>query len=107
MPSAGAANNSPSPGGIQLLGFAQRSVRTSRSHIPVDRRQTKPYPTTPKTLGDHIKAKRFEKELSQAELAGMLGVRKPVIQLWEHDRRVPTVTEQKRLVELLGDLNGH
>jgi hypothetical protein len=31
-------------------------------------------PTTPKTLGDHIKAKRFEKRINQRELADLLEV---------------------------------
>ena len=69
------------------------------------RKPWKPYPTTPKTLGDYIKARRFEKDMGQAELAAMLGVRKVVVQQWEHDRKVPSDNEQKHLAELLGCLN--
>ena len=71
------------------------------------RKAWKAFPTTPKTLGDYIKARRFEKGILQRELAAKLGVRKVYIQLWEQDRKTPTEAERARLVRLLGDLNGH
>src|SRR5437879_5381110 len=48
-------------------------------------RASKPFPTTPKTLGDYIKAKRFEKGLSQQQLAKQLGVTKASVCQWEND----------------------
>jgi ribosome-binding protein aMBF1 (putative translation factor) len=67
--------------GIQLLGFTQRQIRVSRSHIPTYRNPRKLFPTTLKTPGDHIKAKRFEKGLLQSELAEKLGVSVRLVKL--------------------------
>jgi len=58
-----------------------------------------------KTLGDRIKAKRFEKGIMLKELAEKLGVSKFLVWQWELDRKVPTEAEQTRLIEIFGDLN--
>jgi ribosome-binding protein aMBF1 (putative translation factor) len=83
------------------LGITQRTIRASRSHIPSNRRAWKAFPTTLKTLGDCIKAKRFEKGLLQRELAEKLGVSKLRVKLWEHDQRVPNEAQRQALSDIL------
>jgi ribosome-binding protein aMBF1 (putative translation factor) len=84
------------------LGITQRTIRASRSHIPANRRTWKAFPTTVKTLGDHIKAKRFEKGLHQRELAEKLSVSKLRVKLWEHDQRMPSEAQWQVLSNILG-----
>jgi DNA-binding transcriptional regulator YiaG len=79
-------------------------IHVSRSHIPVERKRRKPFPTSPKTLGDHIRAKRFEKGLSLVKAADLLGIWQVRLTRWELDRCAPSQTEWTDLVRLL-DLN--
>jgi ribosome-binding protein aMBF1 (putative translation factor) len=83
------------------LGFAQRKIHASRSHIPTNRKPKKPVPTTIKTLGDYIQTKRFEKGLHQSQLAEALGVPQALIALWEKDRQAPTAEQWTRLAPML------
>jgi DNA-binding transcriptional regulator YiaG len=87
---------------LALLGFCHRQIKASRAHIPVERSPRKAFPTTVKTLGDHIKAKRVEKGLTQRELAQTMNVCRDYIQDWERDRRMPSAGDWKKLVEILG-----
>jgi len=83
------------------LGFCHRQIRASRAHIPVERSPRKAFPTTVKTLGDHIKAKRVEKGLTQRLLAGMLGIGRALLQRWERDRQLPDQEDWQKLVKIL------
>jgi ribosome-binding protein aMBF1 (putative translation factor) len=83
------------------LGFAQRKIHASRSHIPTNRKPKKAVPTTVKTLGDYIQTMRFKKGLHQCQLAEALGVPASLIALWEKDRQAPTEDQWTRLAPLL------
>ena len=87
---------------IQLLGFAQRKIHASHSHIAAHRRGRKPFPTTLKSFGDRLRAKRLEMGLTQQELAQKLEVSKFQIGLWERGLRKPTASESYRLECVLG-----
>lgn len=84
------------------MGIGQRSIRTSRAHISTERINKKVFPATLKTLGDHIRLKRFEKGLLQAEMAAKLGVSSQLVQQWEMDRRTPMDDQWLALVNMLG-----
>jgi len=52
----------PSPSGrVLVLGIAQRQIRVSHAHIPVNRQRRKPLPMSIQSLADLIQAKRYEK----------------------------------------------
>jgi ribosome-binding protein aMBF1 (putative translation factor) len=87
---------------LALLGFCHRQIKASRSHIPVERSPRKAFPTTLNTLGDHIKAKRVEKGLTQRQLAQMLGIGRALLQRWECDCQVPNQKDWHTLVDFLG-----
>jgi DNA-binding transcriptional regulator YiaG len=83
------------------LAIAHRKIKASRSHIGTNRSHKKAIPTTPKTLGDHILLKRFEKGLSQRQLAHLLEVPTSQVIRWENDARLPTEPEWRALAVAL------
>ncbi len=96
----------PSPSGrVALLDIAQRSVRTSRTHIPAKRSPKKAVPTTPKTTGDFIRLGRYEKGLNLSEIAAKVGVPLHYMKALEKDVQVPSGDEWKALLRLLGISN--
>jgi DNA-binding transcriptional regulator YiaG len=83
------------------LGIAQRKITVSRGHIPTNRHPRKALPKAPKTLGDHIQVKRFEKGLTRSKLARMLEVPRELVTNWEHDLGRPTAGEWQALADVL------
>lgn len=61
-----------------------------------------PFPNGPKTLGEHVKAKRLEAGLHQAELAARLGVDEFTVLNWENGHTMPRVSYYGRVVAFLG-----
>jgi transcriptional regulator with XRE-family HTH domain len=62
----------------------------------------KSFPITPKTLGDYLKVKRYEKGLSLGQLAQITGVEKKWIVQLEHDQRLPDANQLRELESALG-----
>ncbi len=87
---------------VALLGCAQRQIRASRSHLPVNRKPVKTFPTALKTLGDHIHAKRFEKGLQLGKLAEKLAIPASSVRRWETDLEKPSEAQWQTLVVVLG-----
>jgi transcriptional regulator with XRE-family HTH domain len=56
----------------------------------------------PKTLGDHIKRRRLELGLYQAQLAPILGITESTITNWEKNRTNPTLHLLPKIIEFLG-----
>jgi len=83
------------------LGITQRKIRISRSHIPPNRSPRKAFPATLKTLGDRIKAWRFETDALQSEVAEKLGVSTSLIQSWENDEYLPDEPQRQILERLM------
>ncbi len=61
-----------------------------------------PYKVTPKTLGEHLRKRRFEAGLLQKELALRLRVNAWTLLGWEHDRHIPPPRFWARLIAFLG-----
>jgi transcriptional regulator with XRE-family HTH domain len=59
-------------------------------------------PQNPKTLGDHIKKRRLEQGLYQADVARILGVTECTITNWEKNRSNPTLRPISKIIEFLG-----
>lgn len=53
-------------------------------------------------MGDHLRRKRLESRLIQAEVAGLLGVDDMTINNWETNRTVPAVRLIPRIIHFLG-----
>lgn len=59
------------------------------------------YPTTIKTLGDHLRKTRLDRRMSQAEVAAILMVSNDTVNGWELNRHRPTAKMAKKIVEFL------
>ena len=56
----------------------------------------------PKTLGDQIKVKRYERSLSLDDVASKLGVEAALVKGWENDQVKPNESAWKALAPILG-----
>ena len=63
---------------------------------------------TESEFGDRLKARRVAKKMSQDEVAKALGKQhRTTISTWEKGKQLPSITELKRLAELLDTTVGH
>jgi DNA-binding transcriptional regulator YiaG len=60
------------------------------------------YPGEPKTLGDHIKKRRLDLKMSQAEVGNIFGVSMYAVRKWEYSGVSPVVSLMPRVIEFLG-----
>ena len=60
------------------------------------------YPGIPKTLGQHIRKRRLDTGLYQADLAQKLGVDNQTIRNWESSRTSPTARHMPQILAFLG-----
>lgn len=60
------------------------------------------YPQKPTTIGEHLRKKRIDSNLSQAELAKILGVSTGCLTYWENNRSNPQITYYPRIHHFLG-----
>jgi transcriptional regulator with XRE-family HTH domain len=67
-------------------------------------RALKNYPTAPKTLGEYLRLKRVDLELSQRKLAEMLdiGITDTAVEKWEKRQNRSTESHRRRIIEFLG-----
>ena len=96
------ANDSPSPSGIQLLGFSQRVIKVLRSDVQSKLRHRKPCPTTVNTFSEKLRIKRLEIGLTQPEMAGNLGVSRYKLGLWERGHATPTEAQRLNISAAVG-----
>lgn len=59
------------------------------------------YPQEPTTIGEHLRKKRIDSDLSQAELAKILGVSTDCLTYWENNRSNPQITYYPRIHHFL------
>jgi DNA-binding transcriptional regulator YiaG len=83
------------------LAIAQRTITVCRKHISTNRSPKKAIPTLIQTLGDYLLLKRFEKGLSQRQVAQRVDVTILTVKQWEGDRQTPTEAEWLALKDLL------
>lgn len=62
----------------------------------------KGYPVEVKTFGDHIKKRRLDLGLKQAEVAEMFGVSRTSIAFWERNVSFPNLRVMPQLTEFVG-----
>lgn len=62
----------------------------------------KNYPQRPSTIGEHIKKKRIDSNLTQAEVGNIIGVSTDCITYWENNRSKPQIAYYPRIHHFLG-----
>lgn len=60
------------------------------------------YPQNPTTIGEHIRKKRIDSDLSQSQLAQVIGVSSDCITNWENNRSAPQISYYPRIRQFLG-----
>ena len=60
------------------------------------------YPEELVTLGDHIRKRRLDEELTQGQLAELLEVTVSTVNNWERGRNAPDVQARSRIIPWLG-----
>jgi len=83
------------------LAIAQRTIHVSRCHITTNRLPRKAVPISPRTLGDHIHLKRFEKRLLLRQVAEYLGVTVAEVKSFESDAELPNDLQWQSLQQLV------
>ncbi|WP_158561300.1 helix-turn-helix transcriptional regulator [Emticicia sp. C21] len=68
------------------------------------RKPLKRYKNAPVTLGDKIRNRRIELQLTLDQLATLLNVTKEAVVYWEYKRGKPKVHNYPKLIEVLGFL---
>jgi transcriptional regulator with XRE-family HTH domain len=85
-----------------MLPFCERHVSVARKDVAPVWTRIFPIAKEPTTLGQHLKKKRFQAGLRQAQIARRLGVSCRTLSLWECDRIYPTWAFQPRIIAYLG-----
>jgi transcriptional regulator with XRE-family HTH domain len=85
-----------------MLPFCDRRVSVPRKDVAPVWTRSFPISKEPKTLGEHLKKKRFQIGLRQDESAVKLEVSCKTLSDWETDRLYPSLPMQPRLVDYLG-----
>jgi transcriptional regulator with XRE-family HTH domain len=84
------------------LPFCHSCIVAPRPPHPHRWKCTQTPPTMPKTIGDHLKAKRLELHLFQSDLARLMGVHMGSIQNWERNVGTPTPGQMPSIIQFLG-----
>ena len=61
----------------------------------------KGYPVAPRSIGEHLRKKRMDLGLLQAQVVEKIGVNKSTVYNWEHGRE-PGKQHQPRILQFLG-----
>ena len=61
-----------------------------------------PYPKEARSVGDHLKRKRYELGLRQIDVAKRLSVNKCTVRLWENNKTPPPARFYPRIIDFLG-----
>jgi len=78
-----------------VLPFCHVTLRGHKSHPPG-------YPRSLKTIGDHLRKRRFDLKLAQREVAERTGVNKTTVQFWENNQVKPSLAFIPKITEFLG-----
>ena len=85
-----------------MLPLCERRLKLPRTDVAPVWTRSWPIAKEPTTLGQHLKKKRFQAGLRQAQIARKLGVSSRTLSLWECDRIYPAWAFQPRLIAYLG-----
>lgn len=85
-----------------MLPLSSRIVRVPRAKYLPCRNRGKVIPKEPTTIGGHLRRRRVQLKLFQAQVAKRLGVSTRTVSLWECNRIYPAWDYQPRISVFLG-----
>ncbi len=90
-------------GHCHFRGSVSFSKYVSRYTLTIPRPILPPkgYPVAPRTLGEHVRKRRLDLGLYQAQVAERIGVTASTVWNWEHGR-IPASQHQARILQFLG-----
>lgn len=101
-----AINLSYLPSSSEMMAEGQRNLTPALPFCHVKLKAPKPfppdYPNDLKSLGDHIRKRRFDLKLLQRQLAEKIGVSTNTITNWELNRSEPEIRLIPKIIEFLG-----
>ena len=92
-----------SRGRVALLGIAQRSIRVNFQQKKSPFSPHNLLPSSVKTIGDWIKAKRIGKKLTPGHLALKMGIAHKLICSWEDGASQPNNEQIRDLIKIFGE----
>ena len=92
----------PSEGRVALLGIAQRSVRVKILENIKTQKDDKALNGNVKSLGDWLKVKRIDKNLTPHHVAEKMGIASGLVILWETGISLPDSQQMTDLAATLG-----
>ena len=87
---------------LALLGICQRTITARCSPKKRHFRLILPYPINPKSFGEQLRRRRLDEQLTQPELAAILGVSPSSIDKWERNKTAPPIRYHGAISGFLG-----
>jgi DNA-binding transcriptional regulator YiaG len=87
---------------LDALPTCHLTLAAARPSISVYERAVKRYPDQPKTIGDHLRRRRLDLGLEQADVAKTFNVHRTSVQNWESSRYEPGTPMLAKIVAFLG-----
>ena len=84
------------------MGIAQRQIRVKFKQKPTRKHSANPLSDNIKTIGDWIKVKRMEKNLTSGHVAAKMGIAQTLVRSWEGGESQPNSQQLRLLVNLFG-----
>jgi ribosome-binding protein aMBF1 (putative translation factor) len=84
------------------LGIAERQIHVKFNQKQLQRKRSKPLPDNIQTIGDWIRTKRTEKNLTSGHVAFKMGIADSVVRSWEDGSSQPNSQQLKELTDILG-----
>jgi DNA-binding transcriptional regulator YiaG len=91
-----------SRGRVALLGIAQRTVRVKYTANRGNQKRAKALELNMRTVGDWLKVKRLEKNLTRGHAAAKMGIATSLVCSWESSTQLPDSNQLKILTAVLG-----
>jgi DNA-binding XRE family transcriptional regulator len=85
-----------------MLPFCDRTAHVPRSKYLPSRNRGISIPKEPMTIGGHLRRRRLELGVLQAQVARKLGVSTVSLSKWECDKTFPTGSYRGRIIAFLG-----
>ena len=85
-----------------LLDICSRTIVAHFPAVSVYRRIQKAVSSHPQTLGEHLRLARVDRNLTNVQVAQMLGVAYQTVERWEHNRNPISPKSKLKIVAFIG-----
>lgn len=83
------------------MGIAQRQIHVNYSMISGNQKRDNMLKLNTKTVGDWLKVKRLEKNLTRSHVAAKMGIATSLVCAWENDTQQPDNQQLRMLASVL------